>query len=261
MYVPMQVISPQHHLFLTFSAYLLITPRSAFSILISAHLISSHLTTYLHYKPVPPHNSGSSIPIHISSIIHLPAMAFRTSLRRAPTTAAAFARPLARRQFHSTPRAFVKAGDAVPNLEVLHEDSPGNKVNLAKEFASADGVVVGVPAAFSPGCSQKHVPGYIQHPKLKEAGKVFVVSVNDAFVMKAWADQLDPTKASGIRFLGDPSAQFTKALDLGFDGSAIFGGVRGKRYALVIKDGKVQSAHVEPDNTGTNVSLAEKVLG
>lgn len=55
-----------------------------------------------------------------------------------------------------------------------------------------------------------------------------------------------------IRFLGDPSGAFTRALDLGFDGSAIFGGMRGKRYALLIEDGKVKSAHVEPDNTGTN---------
>lgn len=57
---------------------------------------------------------------------------------------------------------------------------------------------------------------------------------------------------SQIRFLGDPSGAFTRALDLGFDGSAIFGGMRGKRYALLIEDGKVKSAHVEPDNTGTN---------
>ena len=55
-----------------------------------------------------------------------------------------------------------------------------------------------------------------------------------------------------FRFLGDPTAQFTRALDVGFDGSAIFGGVRSKRYALVVKDGKVKSAYVEPDNTGAN---------
>ena len=55
-----------------------------------------------------------------------------------------------------------------------------------------------------------------------------------------------------IRYLGDPSAAFTKALDLDFDAAAVFGGPRSKRYALVIEDGKVKSAHVEPDNTGTN---------
>lgn len=55
-----------------------------------------------------------------------------------------------------------------------------------------------------------------------------------------------------IRFLGDPSVAFTKELDLSFDGASVFGGDRSKRYALVIEDGKVKEAHVEPDNTGLN---------
>ncbi|KAI8964223.1 AhpC/TSA family protein [Daldinia sp. FL1419] len=197
-------------------------------------------------------------------------MAFRLALRRGPSalSSAPASSPIrfsaaaaAARQFHGTPRAFVKVGDAIPDLEVLQEGSPGNKVNLAKEFTTANGVIVGVPAAFSGACSEKHVPSYIQSPKLRDAGRVFVVSVNDAFVMKAWADQLDPTHESGIRFLADPAGEFTKALDLGFDAPAIFGGMRGKRYALVVEDGKVKSIHVEPDNTGTNVSMADKVLG
>ncbi|KAI0828803.1 Redoxin-domain-containing protein [Hypoxylon sp. FL0890] len=197
------------------------------------------------------------------------AMAFR-ALRRAPTalsspfapSLSAAARPFAgARHFHASRAAFVKVGEAIPDLEVLQEGSPGNKVNLAKELANAKGVIVGVPAAFSGACSQKHVPSYIQHPKLREAGDVFVVAVNDAFVMKAWADQLDPTHESGIRFLADPAGEFTKALDLGFEAPAIFGDTRAKRYALVVENGKVKSVHVEPDNTGTNVSMADKVLG
>ncbi|KAI0017097.1 Redoxin [Xylariomycetidae sp. FL0641] len=181
------------------------------------------------------------------------ARASLTPLTRAAAAAAGF---------HSTARANVKAGDAIPDLEALHEDSPATKVNLAKEYGSgiANGVVVGVPGAFSGACSQKHVPSYINHPKIGDAGQVFVVSVNDAFVMKAWADQLDPTRASGIRFLADPTGAFTKALDLGFDATAVFGNMRAKRYALVVKDGKVESVHVEPDSTGTNVSMADKVL-
>jgi hypothetical protein len=75
----------------------------------------------------------------------------------------------------------VKEGDAIPNID-LFEDSPGNKINLSKELASGKGVVIGVPAAFSPSCSEQHIPGYIGSDKLKSAGKVFVVSVNDAFV-------------------------------------------------------------------------------
>lgn len=107
-------------------------------------------------------------------------MAFR-ALRRAP---AALPRPAfaARRQFHASPRAFVQVGEEIPDLEVLFEDSPGNKVNLKKEFENTNGIIVGVPAAFSGACSAKHVPSYINHPKLADAGQVFVVSVNDAFV-------------------------------------------------------------------------------
>lgn len=75
----------------------------------------------------------------------------------------------------------VQVGDAVPDVE-LHEDSPGNKVNLAKELAEGEGLIIGVPAAFSPGCSDSHIPGYLAEPKTKEAGKAFIVSVNDAFV-------------------------------------------------------------------------------
>lgn len=104
--------------------------------------------------------------------------ALRTTFRRV----APLVRPAVTRGFHTTPRALVKVGDEIPNLEVLHEDTPGTKINLAEEFASADGYIVGVPAAFSGTCSSSHVPSYINSPKLKEAGKVFVVSVNDVFV-------------------------------------------------------------------------------
>lgn len=78
--------------------------------------------------------------------------------------------------------------------------------------------------------------------------------------MKAWSAQLDPRGRSGIRFLADPSLAFTDALDLAFDGSKIFGGPRGKRYALCVRDGKVVRAFVEPDNTGVKESVADEVL-
>jgi 2-Cys peroxiredoxin 5 len=64
-----------------------------------------------------------------------------------------------------------------------------------------------------------------------------------------------------IRFLADASGAFTKALDLGFDASSIFGNERSKRYALIVENGKVTAVNVEPDSTGTDVTMAEKVLG
>ncbi|KAG7042749.1 IBR domain-containing protein [Colletotrichum scovillei] len=174
-------------------------------------------------------------------------MAFRFAARRLALTRPA----VPARAFHSTPAAFVKVGDAVPEVDLV-ENSPGNKVNLAEEFGKVtNGLIIGVPAAFSPACSASHIPSYINHPKLKEAGPVFVVSVNDPFVMKAWGDQLDPAAQTGIRFLGDPSGEFTRAFDVDFDSKAIFGNDRSKRYTLVIENGKVKEAHVEPDNIGT----------
>jgi hypothetical protein len=70
--------------------------------------------------------------------------------------------------------------------------------------------------------------------------------------MGAWGTSQDPTGKSGIRFLADPHGELTSALDLSFDGAAIFGNARSKRYALVVENGKVTEAHVEPDNTGLN---------
>ncbi|KAL9026110.1 MAG: hypothetical protein Q9196_005176 [Gyalolechia fulgens] len=148
----------------------------------------------------------------------------RTLLRLLPRST------LAHRTFTTTRPAFVNVGDAIPNIDLV-EGSPGNKVNLANEL-KGKGVIIGVPAAFT--------------------GQVFVVSVNDAFVMKAWGATLDPTNKSGIRFLGDPDAKFTEALDLSFESASIFGNNRSKRYALVVEDGKVKEAHVEPDNTGVD---------
>ncbi|KAF2878090.1 AhpC/TSA family protein [Massariosphaeria phaeospora] len=169
------------------------------------------------------------------------------------------ARPVAvRRLFHGSAPARVQVGDKIPDVDLM-EGSPGNRVNLASAL-KGKGVIIGVPAAFSPSCSESHIPGYIHSAKLKDAGSVFVVSVNDAFVMKAWGAILDPKGSSGIRFLADPGSEFTSALDLSFDGKAIFGNARSKRYALVVEDGVVKEAHVEPDNTGLNVSAADKVL-
>jgi peroxiredoxin len=68
--------------------------------------------------------------------------------------------------------------------------------------------------------------------------------------MKAWSSTLDPSQNSKIRFLADPSAAFTKKVDMAFENQPIFGGTRSKRYALEVEDGVVKGVHVEPDNTG-----------
>ncbi|KAM7221926.1 peroxiredoxin-5, mitochondrial [Rhypophila decipiens] len=208
-------------------------------------------------------------------------MSFRTAAMRGMRLATAMPirnRPAmmpaaaAARSFHSTRPVFIKVGDPLPDLEVLQENNPGNKVNLAEEASKLNKMILlGVPAAFSPACSAKHIPSFINHPKIKDYDLLAVVSVNDVFVMKAWGENLDPAGQSNvskdydpstpIRFFADPTGRFTKALDLAFDGSAIFGGDRSKRYTIIVEDGKVTSLNVEPDNTGTSVSLADNVLG
>lgn len=167
--------------------------------------------------------------------------------------------PVRTQAFHATRPAFVKVGDRVPDLDLV-ESSPGNKVNLSKELTSGKGLIIGVPAAFSPSCSANHLPGYINSPKLKNVERVFVVSVNDPFVMKAWGTTLDPSGSSGIRFLGDPDGAFTSALDVSFDSASLFGNNRSKRYALLTENGQVTKVAVEPDNVGVDVSKAENIL-
>jgi peroxiredoxin 5 len=79
--------------------------------------------------------------------------------------------------------------------------------------------------------------------------------------MNAWGKSLDKDSSSGIRFLGDPSGVFTRALDVEFEAAPLLGTNRSKRYAIVVENGKVKSADVEPDNIGVSVSAADKVLG
>ncbi|KAI1297415.1 Peroxiredoxin-5, mitochondrial [Mortierella claussenii] len=135
---------------------------------------------------------------------------------------------------------------------VLHRSSPADTVNPAELFGSVKkAVLIGVPGAFTPGCSKSHVPGFLKHyDELKGKGVDLIgcVSVNDAFVMDAWSKQLDV--GDKITMLADPQGSFIKSLGLDFDASAALGGHRSKRFAMVL----------EPNNTGLSVSLAENIL-
>ncbi|MEZ4318451.1 MAG: peroxiredoxin [Myxococcota bacterium] len=149
----------------------------------------------------------------------------------------------------------IEVGQSLPHGE-LHEGNPGNKVDPAEAFAKGRHVVFAVPGAFTPGCSKTHLPGYIEGYatfKAKGIDSVACIAVNDAFVMDAWG------KAQGadgkVRMLADPQGAFTKALGLGVDAAAL-GGLRSKRYSMVIENGKVAQLNVEPDGFGLSCSLA-----
>jgi len=153
----------------------------------------------------------------------------------------------------------VQVGDSVPSVD-LFENTPGNKVNLSELCNGKTVILFAVPGAFTPGCSKTHLPGYVntaEDLKSKGVDEIVCVSVNDAFVMAAWAkDQ----KAEGkVRLLADPNAELTKAFDLAIDLPPL-GGTRSKRYSMLIKNGKVEQLNIEPDNTGLSCSLANKIV-
>jgi len=107
---------------------------------------------------------------------------------RSGTLARARALNGVRRPFHATIRTPIQIGDRIPDIDLM-EASPGNKVSIAQQLPTGQGkgkgLIIGVPAAFSPSCSERHIPGYIRGQQtglLKDAGAVFVVSVNDPFV-------------------------------------------------------------------------------
>jgi len=151
----------------------------------------------------------------------------------------------------------LKVGDAFPtSVTSVTENNPGQQVDLAKELGKGKVIVFGVPGAFTPGCSNTHLPSFLKdYEKIKSKGveQIVCLSVNDAFVMHAWEEN---TKASGkIRFFADASGELAKATGLDVDAKPL-GGVRFKRFSAVLQDGKIEQLNVEPDSFGTTCSLA-----
>ena len=148
----------------------------------------------------------------------------------------------------------IKVGDSLPAATLMeYSDAEGegcsigpNAVDVTKASAGKTIALFALPGAFTPTCSAKHVPGYVQQfDELKAAGvdEIWCVSVNDAFVMGAWAREL---KSVGkVRMLGDGSAAFTQATGLTLDLTARGMGVRSNRYSMLLKDGKVASLNIE----------------
>ncbi len=153
----------------------------------------------------------------------------------------------------------IQIGDALPSA-TLNEGNPGAHVDPAELFASGKSLIFAVPGAFTPGCSNTHLPGYLNDfdaIKAKGVDQIACIAVNDAFVMNAWGEAHEAT--GKIRMLADPLAEFTKALGLDVDAAAL-GGTRSKRYAMVVEDGKVTQLEVEPDGFGLTCSLSESII-
>jgi peroxiredoxin (alkyl hydroperoxide reductase subunit C) len=162
----------------------------------------------------------------------------------------------------------IALNQAVPNAtlyEFIAEETPGctigpNAFQVSEIVKGKKIIVFGLPGAFTPTCSAQHVPSYVEHfdaVKSKGIDEVWCVSVNDAFVMGAWGDNLKVGKK--VRMMADGSAEWTKALGLELDLVARGLGVRSQRYAMVIDNGVVK--HIAVEGPGKfEVSGAQAVL-
>lgn len=155
----------------------------------------------------------------------------------------------------------IKVGEQLPSVKVqLMEGKKVVSRDVREIFARKRSVLFAVPGAFTPTCSEKHLPGYLSSLyDFKKAGieQIACVSVNDAFVMAAWAK--DQNITNEILMLADGSAEFNRAIGLDMDMSKFGFGMRSMRYAMIIDDNEVKLLNVEKGG-GLKVSSAEVVL-
>jgi glutaredoxin/glutathione-dependent peroxiredoxin len=153
----------------------------------------------------------------------------------------------------------IQIGDRIPEASIKRVNDGIDPIDTQTFFANKKTVLFSVPGAFTPTCSEKHLPGFIEHFEAFRAKGVGVacMSVNDPFVMKAWA--ASQTAPADMDILADGNADFVKALGLEMDASAYGMGIRGKRFALYIDDGVVKSLEVEAPGE-LRVSTAEHML-
>ena len=155
----------------------------------------------------------------------------------------------------------IKVGDTIPSMKLMTATPDGPKeVSTDDIFKGKKVVLFAVPGAFTPTCSVKHLPGFVQNAdafKAKGVDTVACVSVNDAFVMGAWGK--DQGTGEKVTMLADGSAAFAKALGLEMDITARGMGIRSQRYAMVVENGKVTHLGVEAPG-GFEASKAETIL-
>ncbi len=157
----------------------------------------------------------------------------------------------------------VAVGDKIPDVEakVLGEDGMPASVSTGELLGSGKVVLFGLPGAFTPGCDKQHLPGFVAGASDlagKGVDKVVCVSINDAWVLDAWADSQD---AKGkITMLADGNGTFTEAMGLSFDGAGFGLGTRSLRYSAVIEDGVVTALNLEESPSQVAASSCSSVL-
>lgn len=155
----------------------------------------------------------------------------------------------------------IKVGDQIPSMTLTKATAEGPKpVTTDEIFKGRKVVMFAVPGAFTPTCSAKHLPGFVQNIdalKAKGVDEIVCMAVNDAFVMGAWGK--DQGVGENITMLADGSGAFTKAMGLELDLVARGLGVRSQRFAMVVENGAVSHLAVEAAG-GFDVSRAEAVI-
>jgi glutaredoxin/glutathione-dependent peroxiredoxin len=156
----------------------------------------------------------------------------------------------------------IAVGDTIPAGTLIKVTESGPEpVSTADYFAGRKVALFSVPGAFTPTCSAKHLPGFVEKAgelKAKGVDEIACTAVNDAFVMGAWG------KSAGVdgsvTMLADGNAEFVKSLGLEMDGSKFGMGTRGQRFSMVVNDGKVEQLNIEAGGE-FRVSAAEYMLG
>ncbi len=155
----------------------------------------------------------------------------------------------------------IQVGDRLPAATFMTPTAEGPAPKTTDDvFAGKTVAVLALPGAFTPTCSAKHLPGFKQHAadlKAKGIDTIVCISVNDVFVMKAWAK--DQGITDEVTMLADGNGEFSKAIGLDFDASKFGMGRRSQRYALVARDGVVTQLYVEEPGK-FEVSSAEYML-
>ena len=155
----------------------------------------------------------------------------------------------------------IKVGEKIPSITLQRKTAEGIQSVATDDFFKGKKVVLfAVPGAFTPTCSAKHLPGFVQHAKdikAKGVDTIACLSVNDAFVMDAWGK--DQKVGDSVLMLADGNAEFSKAVGLTMDGTGYGMGLRASRYAMVVKDGMVKALNVEAPGA-FEVSSADAVL-
>ena len=155
----------------------------------------------------------------------------------------------------------IAVGDRIPDVKVFTSGEKGPEATTSGEVLGHGTVVLfGVPGAFTPTCSDHHLPGFVLRAddlRAKGADSIVCVAVNDPFVMDAWGQDQNVDKA--VVMLADGNGELTKAIGLTMDGSGFGLGTRSQRYAAILRDGVVSWLAVEP-GPGLNVSSADEVL-